>query len=148
MREIKFRGKAKMSVEELDKLQIEHTDGWVFGSLITNNGSPYIVGDIADQGDEYIAHEWWVAVDSETVGQFINTVDIMSREVYEGDVLFHDEGDFSFTAQVKHGGYEWYLDTISPIDCYSFDDFYEDESVDASVIGNIHDNPELLEVQP
>lgn len=146
MRKIRFRGKATLSAYKLDRMQIEHEKGWVFGSLITNAGCPFIVGEIAERGEEYIQLEWWVAVDPETVGQFIDAVDVTGAELFEGDVLAHDDGDWSFTARVAHGGYEWYLEGISVNDSLSFDDFYIDGYVDAKKIGNIHDNPELLEV--
>lgn len=34
MREIKFRGKALMSIEELDAMHLRHVDGWVIGNVI------------------------------------------------------------------------------------------------------------------
>ena len=65
MKEIKFRGISKCDVEDLCK-----KGDWIYGNLITNNGSPYIVGDIADSDMDFIAHEFWVPVEVETVGQF------------------------------------------------------------------------------
>ena len=71
MREIKFRGKAIMSVEELENdLFIEHENGWLTGNLIHNKGRPWIVGDIVESDPEYIAHEFWLRVYPKSVGQY------------------------------------------------------------------------------
>lgn len=82
MREIRFRGKAKMPLNELDSMGIGHTNGWVYGNLIQNGNRPHIVGDIIESTDEYINHEWWVEVYPESVGQFVEM-----HDVYEGDII-------------------------------------------------------------
>ena len=63
----KFKGKAIGGIEGLDGLGIRHKDGWVEGNLIENNGEPWIVGDIVEVHEDYIALEFWVRVDSESV---------------------------------------------------------------------------------
>src|SRR5690554_3581677 len=95
MREIKFRGKAKMSIEELNELGIKHENGWVVGNLIQNGGYPFIVGEVVESTDEYLQHEWWVAVIPESVGQFTSIKlpgygeEYPSVELYEGDVILN-----------------------------------------------------------
>ena len=44
MREIKFRGKTKLSNEELNEREIKHDNGWITGNLIKNGNKPMIVG--------------------------------------------------------------------------------------------------------
>lgn len=63
MREIKFRGKAK-----LDRL------GWVFGT-----------GYYIDGAGEY--RVGFIEVVPETIGQFTGEFDYNNREIYEGDIV-------------------------------------------------------------
>src|SRR5690625_4511091 len=87
MRSIKFRGKAVMSIEELDEMEFEHERGWVFGNLIQNGDNPWIVGDFIEINSDYVAHEFWVKVEPETVGQYTGLNDEKGRKKYEGDIV-------------------------------------------------------------
>lgn len=147
MREIKFRGKAVMSIDELDKLQIKHKNGWVFGNLITNGGNPFIVGDIADHGDEYIAHEWWMAVDPETVGQYSGIREGNSNPIYEDD-LYRYSIEFTTNIETIHKKYTEVVKSENGAFMVGeellFDAVNGDD--DPIIIGNRFDDPELLEV--
>src|SRR5699024_10605141 len=90
MRPIKFRGKAVMSIDELDERGITHTNGWIYGNLINNGDHPYIVGDIVEATEEYIVHEQWVPVIPESVGQYTGLTDRYDVEFYEGDIGYDD----------------------------------------------------------
>lgn len=46
MREIEFRGKALISIEELDEIGIKHINGYVYGDLVDNS---HIVTGILNQ---------------------------------------------------------------------------------------------------
>lgn len=139
MRQIKFRGRAETSVEGQCK-----EGEWVFGNLIVNNGNSYIVGEVVDVDDEYIALEYWIPVVG--VGEFTGLLDKNGKEIYEGDIvgikILESETikPQEFTAIVgwdKYkaafelrdlGGHDWSFVLIQK---------YE-------VIGNIYENPELL----
>lgn len=139
MREIKFRGKRNNESE------------WLYGHYFINRGLHFIVNDgIAPAGNTFLDYE----VDPETVGQFTGLRDKKGREIYEGDVLGAGnkvigwvEGDVrGYCYDVVYikkdvndspaaGDKRWSLySTIQ----YDYPNMIE-------VIGNVHDNPELME---
>lgn len=74
-------------------------------------------------------------VDEKTIGQYTGLKDRNGREIYEGDVLRHD--NYTIKVEWLNGGF---CDCHSNINIslrYFSLNHYE-------VIGNIHDNPELL----
>lgn len=130
MREIKFRGK------RID------TGEWVYGDLIENQGRYYIYYATSDTTLEnednsiiVLAEE----VDPDTVGQYTGLKDRNGREIYEGDVVrFLDADDKVKNEEVRFG--EGGFTPVVEI-CWMADI----EGMFVEVIGNIHDNPELLE---
>ena len=118
MRTIKFRGK--------------RPDGsWNYGRSIRfkQNGEVYIQG---------------ASVDPQTVGQFTGLRDSHGRDIYDGDIIkitgsneakhvAYSDKEAAFGIQYSDGDFFAFAFDISGIseDCYE-------------VIGNIHDNPELL----
>jgi len=126
MREIKFRGYGK------DKKQ------WIYGSLLDEKS----VGIVAIQDDD--CHVW--EVDPESVGQFTGLLDSNGKEIYEGDIL-RFAPPWRWEEDERRVGVVVYK-------CYGFRIEYSDTSeavfnlaankAPYTVIGNIHDNPELL----
>lgn len=145
MREIKFRAKSLNGTWECGELHIK------------NCRIPHIHTDVRAT----------INIDPNTVGQFTGLYDKNGREIYEGDILrkstFYDN-DFT----------ETYLDrdTIGVVrilpscgtticDCivYETDDPYKEKKMKerikrahvvgkrCEIIGNIHDNPELMEAK-
>lgn len=118
MREIKFRGK------RLDNGE------WVYGDLFRMNGFPYI----------YPGH---YEVIPDTVGQFTGLLDKNGKEIYEGDIVANDFGNtniVNMTVEWCTDGY-WALHEIDGDDTMHF---VADYLKEIEIIGNIHDNPELL----
>ena len=132
MREILFRGKT-------DKGE------WVQGCFL-HNGFDY---DTAIWEEE---NKLVTEVTPETIGQYTGLTDKNGTKIFEGDIHEHIVGGKSYLFVVKHGKYYdfeaadkrygWYFQNTKTNDCNSF---YGDESDYANIIGNIHDNPELLE---
>ena len=120
MREIKFRGKDKKS-----------------GTFITGNlvyGLRYC---------EIHNDTGYSDVDAETVDQYTGLKDKNGKEIYEGDIIkyFVWEHKLTLTMNVVWLKKGWFIT----------DGFYyelpEQWNVhEAEVIGNIHDNPELVKV--
>ena len=74
-----------------------------------------------------------VEVDPDTVGQYTGLKDRNGKEIYEGDIVRHING-FIDEVKYRYGGFH-------PIDKI----LWEVQKNLVEVIGNIHDNPELLE---
>ena len=141
MREIKFRSKAVRPLDKLNELDIEHVNGWVYGNLVMYDDIPFIVvlSLVADVYDS------WVKVHPESVGQYTGLKDKNGREIYEGDLLQHPNGTI---AEIK------YLDDLAAfVAVYTQGgntemDYLDKEIVSkCKIVGNIYENPELLEVE-
>ena len=130
-REIKFRGKRK-------------TDGeWLYGYYFVNRGLHFIVTDgLAPAGNTFHDYE----VYPETVGQYTGMKDCNGEKIYEGDIMEIQETysntrivgtviyeDDYFFVQSRNGGGPWGL-------------YWSLREHNATVIGEIYDNPELLEL--
>lgn len=129
MREIKFRGK-----------RVDN-GGWVYGFYYWNDcdNQPYIMVDFHEH------HQ----VKIETLGQLIGVPDKEGGKIYEDDIILTDGG---FKAVIEFGDYydsdgggdsdqygyflcekpSQYTSSVSEINLFGL------------VIGNIHDNPEIL----
>ena len=119
MREILFRGKRFM-------------DGnWVDGSLFIDEKKDkheILVG--------YVNYRVGWEVDPNTVGQFIGMLDRNGHKIFEGDILNVD-GE-TYACKFDECNFEFGLVNYKE----SFGIAYA--TLNMKVIGNIHDNPELL----
>lgn len=122
MRDIIFRGK------RLDNGE------WVYGSLLLIGNLAYI--NVGDSCPSEVNFEYeFIDVDPATVGQYTGLKDRYGDRIWEGDL-------------VKHGDEvsEVFFDTENS--CFDFktsnDPFAAQFSCDYEILGNIHDNPDLL----
>ena len=119
---------------------------WVEGHLITDehDEKKCFIGYVFGTNDDGTPHDYDVVeVDQSTICQCIGLKDKHGKLIFENDIVKHDFGEYQIGVQlaiVKYDSkYAFYQ--IKPI----FDWMYCDKS-DCEVIGNIFDNPELLEV--
>ena len=146
MRDIKFRGK------RVD-------DGkWIYGvptSLTINcyEVKTIIVSKIStDELDGYHPSVDYEIVDPETVGQYTELKDDDNFDIYNGDILLCETTEGKFIAVVEFGNpngfYSWGWQLASDTN-FNKDILLwvetELDHVNCKVIGNIHDNPELME---
>lgn len=154
MREIKFRGKSI------------NTDEWIYGNLIHtishhDNGMPemyfkqweeeiYFIQPIMTIGDEMAE---LIEVIPETVGQYTGLKDKNGKEIYEGDIILYEDWEMAY----EGGGNDSFINKgiieyVESNCCFNAterqtvdlaDVLYEGNE-DLEVIGNIHDNPELI----
>ena len=113
---------------------------WVEGSLI---GEDVIVGNIVDFEEDYFTTEFWYKVDPETVGQFTGMTDKNGTKIFEGDIVRHIDTTCHVVEVVNS---EVYFDTemLKFRFRYSNELFHCQFNNEFEVIGNIHDNKDLL----
>ena len=126
---------------------------WVFGSLYKQTefyGDPcvewYIITSTEsleyDQALEY--HE----VDPETVGEFTGMTDKNHKKIFEGDIVQTIKTEFKPPRKYKKP-FQVHYNSDFPITVEEYYSPFEHftEKVAYEVVGNTHDNPELLEVK-
>ena len=139
MREIVFRGKRIANGEWIEGYITEHT-------MITHDMQSYIGWVIECKKTELYEYNWY-EVDPVTVGQYTGLKDKNGKRIFEGDELSWHNGsgavnfDGGCFCVRLHGEIEYYGRNNPAIDVI-FNLYPELE-----VIGNIHDNPELMEVR-
>lgn len=117
------------------------TGKWLYGSLlkVTIKGCPIwiIFEDDFDITGDIVKAMSHACVDPDTVGECINVPDKTGKLIFEGDIIQANNG--SKTTVVFHcGGFHSYWDS-------GFGEYYGGIiSEFKTVVGNIHDNPELI----
>ena len=149
MREILFRGK-------------DQYNDWTYGYLcqyrgdsIADNG-----GDLLDDSDYYI-RDWTEKIDTgfygcnykvrpSTIGQYTGLTDKNGKKIFEGDICKFREWDNGKMCWIGYVHFEHCQFIISgganeecPSNFHLVLSRFSPENIE--VIGNIHDNPELLE---
>lgn len=118
MRTIKFRGKS---------IEGHNIGEWVFGDLHIRSAFPHVHTDVGAR----------CKIDPNTIGEFTGLTDKNGNEIYEGDIYRYDNPDSINELSYCAGGGFAGFDLTPAIHS-------ENRLLDVEVIGNIHDNPELL----
>ena len=147
-REILFRGKTK--------------DGeWVYGCYYKQKQfyGEKVESDCIIVTDDILSNDLgldYEEVIPETVGQFTGLIDLNGKKIFEGDIIANyfgeiygvvEYGESSFDSGIlKYTGY-----FCKPSRVYDDGNLYDESDEDYwdrhQVIGNIHDNPELLKLE-
>ena len=141
MRTIKFRGYCEKDSE------------WRYGFYASDGHTHEILTPIKHDPDYAL---YASQVDPETIGEFTGMRDNNGKEIYEGDIVkvWHEECpehkttavvkwldcyfagfDFYIPSNRTRSGYEHYNDEVCAFSCDEFR---------SEVIGNIHEDPEIL----
>ena len=133
MRAIKFRGK------RLDNGE------WVYGNLVRtldaiSGWNAIIIPDenanLYSRPNGDLCIEGFYLVDPATVGQYTGLQDRNGQKIYEGDIVSDD---------ISTGEVFWHADrTMFAVDSSQCDIAPMDDWREFRVVGNIHENPELV----
>ena len=117
-REIKFRG-------------LTPKNHWICGDLIHDEKDTTVYYDTYSQRI-YMDHHSNSPVRNGTVGQYTGLLDKNGKEIYEGDILRIFGKGYNEQVKFNYGFYSVGFNILN------------DVTTRAEVIGNIHENPELL----
>ena len=140
MREILFRGKRTDNGE------------WVYGNLVRGCDEKYAY--IVEFGNKEMCRNY-VNVNPDTVGQYTGLTDKNGERIFEGDIVKYKEAcKFGDNDEMEEAEEQYLCTNIVefkngrffplPQRCDCEDYFFSYGSYDFEVVGNVHDNPELL----
>lgn len=151
MREILFRGKTKRGgVNQF----------WIYGGIVHQTDyygeevDRWFIIDGTDTQDYDIGYEYEVI--PESVGEYTCFTDKSGTRIFDGDILSVLDGEKGYVTFSDRGF--WAFVPLKPEEFFSNPEYLNDLSLDlyclieeskeydsCVVVGNIHDNPELLE---
>ena len=138
-----FKGKIKAENtghEELD---------WAIGNLVVeqSTGRHYIV-DLSYFGDDTKIQDVLIEVEPSTICQCTGLRDKNGKLIWENDIV-KDKNENLYKAfwQDNYYQFSWICIKSNSLPVGAKWDFYSIKSFEIEVIGNVFDNPDLLEVQ-
>lgn len=135
-REIKFRGWLKPRWEEDEDANKMYYD-------IQNSYDT--LGDVKPY-DPMTDFREWIDDDIAVVEQYTGLKDKNDKEIYEGDIIEDTRGNiWECSWSDISSGWSFRRKFMSEDDFMASDDISEDWLERSEIIGNIHENPELLE---
>ena len=146
MREILFRGK-------------NIYNDWIYGYLCQHRGEPVMDNNgMVLEGSDYYIRDWAEKIDTgfygcnykvfpSTVGQFTGLTDKNGKKIFEGDIVKYKSGSTVLFHEVvfeRRNGCAYFGVVMGENETWDFNNSFP--STLFEIVGNIHDNPELLEV--
>ena len=142
-REILFRGQTRRKGEKV-RISGEPVDSnWVYGGIFPGEGDFSIIYQTKPKIEKFTVY-------SDTVGQFTGLTDKNGTRIFEGDIIKITGFHTTAIAAVKYGStseksthWGWYFDDNDGHTYFLMSKAFC-KDYNAIIIGNIHDNPELL----
>ncbi|EAD4088962.1 hypothetical protein EJC93_07145 [Listeria monocytogenes] len=141
MREIEFRAK-----------RIDNGE-WIYGNLMQFEDSATFIFADERKGASTLTYAHFIinnmhAIDEKTIGQYTGLKDKNGKKIFEGDIVINPKGKIGYIAYlVQEAGFvvvlknsDYRLGHRNTNECY-------EKATHHKVIGNIHENPEFLEVE-
>ena len=141
MREILFRGKRKDTSKWTEGLTVFKLDKYVY---MCKSSMCEITYDLQHNIKAITSkNPFFVEVIPETVGQFTGLTDKNGKKIFEGDIV-----SFADCWDTQHKGIVCWRSGSYDVDCSKSDKdifrLFTAYACGAKIIGNIHDNPELM----
>ena len=127
-REILFRGQTRRKGEKV-RISGEPVDSnWVYGGIFPGEGDFSIIYQTKPKIEKFTVY-------SDTVGQFTGLTDKNGTRIFEGDIIEYEGERYSINYLTRYARFS----AVKPKTVFCVFAYQCGE-----VIGNIHDNPELL----
>ena len=151
MREILFRGQTRRIGEKVKMNGDKVPSDWVYGGILQGTGVFSIIYGCNDVEDKQACNLGKHTVYTGTIGQYTGLTDKNGKKIFEGDICRFREwnnGDMCWIGKVHYEHLQFVISGDKNKECeipftLPMSRFV---SEDIEVIGNIYDNPELLEV--
>ena len=131
----KFRGR---SVEAFSE------EEWKYGYLIEDEGYSFIINQVIEANEQYITIGSWCPVNPDTLGQSTGLKDKNGKEVFVGDIIKCTRGCLhEVYIEKEYGG--TYFGGMPAVYLKGLREGYA-WTEHEEIIGNIHENRDLLEV--
>jgi uncharacterized phage protein (TIGR01671 family) len=145
MREILFRGQTRRFGEKVKNFAGDPMpSNWVYGGVCCGEGAFSIIYAYMDEEKEIPIEKHVVYTD--TIGQYTGLTDKNGKKIFEGDIVKAQDDVFGspfcdgIIGKIVYDECAFFIEPINPMDSQ----WLYDECAVYEIIGNIHDNPELL----
>lgn len=149
-RKIKFRGIPLDGFVPTD--EVDFDGEFIYGYYMKNGKDYLIISGTIEPSDNLPCPKWFVDVDPKTVGQFTGLKDVNDKEIYIGDIVkvWSDMSELTMAPVIDEVISEDTLGRpgvfLKPVGPHVIEPcIYESWNNKFKIIGNVHDNPELLE---
>ena len=136
----KFRG---ISIADDSKGKMQ------YGYLIADGEQAFIINEVVEANEQYITIGSWCPVDPKTIEQSTGLKDKNGKEIFEGDILGIDTDEEVVNVNIywdsKHALFMFESEKYNEKDLLA--ELVEDNTYPFEIVGNIYENPELLEVE-
>lgn len=138
MREILFRGQTRKRGEKVTIGGVPIPSNWVYGGVAYTKPNMYssIIYQVEPEISKYPVY-------ADTVGQFTGLKDKNGAKIFEGDIVRIDDDEDIYV--VEYNDDDAIFEVIGQFNCICLNFDLNLSGTDVEIIGNIHDNSEMLE---
>lgn len=115
---------------------IDFKNGYIYYSYrqFTVEGDDHVYGDV-------------ICFEDCVLMQSTRLVDVNGKEIFEGDIVEFEDADDIENVYINQGVIEWCQGgfTVSNRTTVTLDDLLDEDTLEVTIVGNIYENPELVE---